>query len=759
MKIHFLFPILLSLLNFSCSSTDSTVNKAGQPVYQDVPYLQDYAVKYPAELEGLHKVGADRNKVIQVLAANDLYNPYNGHLQIPGSLEQDRRYRPMKDKNVKDMIVYENQFVYLNDEAIFSNAWAGKLFSRHQMPTAQLLCGGPDFTFMISDGQSVALINDSMKLWFDTVRDDRVLDLKYDALNQKYWVLTQKTLFVYSSGDKKLKSVFQDSKGSLACFDVSQTNGKVYLGSDAGYYVLDASGTLVNDLNEKLPWTELTSIREVNGQIWFGSTKGAFMLRDDGKFNYYYGRRWLPGDAVTHIAPGPEGSVLILTDMGLGQICFKEMTLEEKAMVYEKQVRQRHIRFGVNVNVSRLNDHNLSTAENWVADSDNLWTSMYLGSQIFRYLSTGSEEAKQNAYEAFEALERFHTINNIKGLFGRSFERRGYQDFHKEYRDYVNHYWYDGYQGTISWRHADDPEWDWRASASSDQTIGQIFAMTLIAEYIEDAEWRDRAVKILDDLMGYIVANDMCLIDYNGLPSLWGRWNPEYVNRFDTMIGDRKICSSNIVAFLQTAYRFTGKDIYKDKAFELMNEYGYLENLMRPFSEIGHAPEDADGWSRMLSEEWNHSDDEMYFLAYWGLYPYAFNDTLKTQYFDAIKDHWQMERPEKNPLWNFCYALTGAKEFDLDESVWTLKEFPLDMIQFANINSHRKDIEFVEKDFWGQTTAEVLPPDERPSLKHNRSWFTLDAGDRHHELSAGDTFLLPYWMGRFLGVISAPVSD
>ncbi len=759
MKIHFLFPILLSLLIFFCSSTDSTVNKAGQSVYQDVPYLQDYAVKYPAELEGLHKVGADRNGVIQVLAADGLYNPYNGHLQIPGSLEQDRRYRPMKDKNVKDMIVYENQFVYLDDEAIFSNAWAGKLFSRHQMPTAKLFCGGPDFTFMISDGQSLALIHDSMKLWFDTVRDDHIQDLKYDALNQKYWVLTQKTLFVYSSQEKKLKSVFQDSKGSLTSFDVSQTSSKVYLGTDAGYYVLDTSGTLLEDLNEKLPWTELTAIREVNGQIWFGSTKGAFMLRNDGKFNYYYGRRWLPGDVVTHIAPEPEGSVLILTDMGLGQICFKEMTLEDKAMVYEKQVRQRHIRFGVNVNVSRLQDHNLSTAENWVADSDNLWTSMYLGSQIFRYLSTGSEEAKQNAYEAFEALERFHTINNIKGLFGRSFERRGYQDFHKEYRDYVNHYWYDEYQGTISWRHADDPEWDWRASASSDQTIGQIFAMTLIAEYIEDAEWRDRAVKILDDLMGYIVANDMCLIDYNGLPSLWGRWNPEYVNRFDTMIGDRKICSSNIVAFLQTAYHFTGKVIYKDKAFELMNEYGYLENLKRPFSEIGPAPEDADGWSKLLSEEWNHSDDEMYFLGYWGLYPYAFNDTLKAQYFDAIKDHWQMERPEKNPLWNFCYAITGAKEFDLDESVWTLKEFPLDLIQFANINSHRKDIEFVEKNFWGQTTTEVLPPDERPSLKHNRSWFTLDAGDRHHELSAGDTFLLPYWMGRYLGVISAPVSD
>ena len=316
-------------------------------------------------------------------------------------------------------------------------------------------------------------------------------------------------------------------------------------------------------------------------------------------------------------------------------------------------------------------------------------------------------------------------------------------------------YWYPGYNNVVSWYHANE-DWDWRGTASSDQTVGQIFAMTLIAEYIDDEDWRKRAVKILDDLMSYIVENDYCLVDYNGMPSLWSRWNPEYVNRFDTVVGDRKVYSSNIIAFLQSAYKHTGKEVYREKAFELINKHGYLENLLRPFSEIGNAPEDADNWSKMLSEEWNHSDDEMYFLAYWALYPYAFNDTLKTQYREAIKDHWNWERPEKNALWNFCYAMTGATEFDLDASIWTLKEWPLDMIQYAVENSHRKDIEFIEKNFWGQITAEVLPPDERPELKHNRNLFNLDAGDRKSELSAGDAYLLPYWMVRFLGVISPP---
>ncbi|MDX1285391.1 MAG: hypothetical protein R3182_10270, partial [Draconibacterium sp.] len=412
--------------------------------------------------------------------------------------------------------------------------------------------------------------------------------------------------------------------------------------------------------------------------------------------------------------------------------------------------------YGLNSNVNPLQNHNLSTNQLHVADSDNLWTAMYLGSQLFRYLVTGSEEAKENCRESFEAMERLHEINGIDGLFGRTIERRGYQEFKKEYRSYVENYWYDGYNGNISWFHAEDDEWDWRASASSDQTVGQIFALTLIAQYIDEPEWKNRAIELLDQLMTYIVENDYCLVDYNGLPSLWGRWHPEYVNRFGKMIGDRKVYSSNLIAFLQTAYHFTGKEMFKEKAFELIHEHGYYENLMRPFDKIGNAPEDADAWSKMLSGEWNHSDDEMYFLAYWGLYPYAFNDTLKEGYRQAIKDHWEWERPEKNSLWNFCYALTGAIDFDLEESVWHLKEFPLDLIQYEVKNSHRKDIVFVEENFWGKTIEEVLPPDERPELKHNRSLFKLDGGDRKSELSAGDTFLLPYWMGRYLGVISAP---
>jgi hypothetical protein len=255
--------------------------------------------------------------------------------------------------------------------------------------------------------------------------------------------------------------------------------------------------------------------------------------------------------------------------------------------------------------------------------------------------------------------------------------------------------------------------------------------------------------------MGYIVDNDMYIIDVDGEPTLWGKWNPDYVNGFPTNVGDRRLYSSNIIAFLQTAYKFTGKEKYKDKAYELMEKNGYLENLMRPISEIG--PSDADEWSKQLSHEWNHSDDEMYFLAYYGLYPYAFTPELKEQYKASIKDHWTVERPEKNALWNFIYAMTGEQDFDLEESVWFLKNYPLDLRNWSVKNSQRKDIELMPENFRKQTTKELLPLGELPLYRHNGNIFNLDReGNGDSLISAGDVWLLPYWMGRYIGVISAP---
>ena len=186
-----------------------------------------------------------------------------------------------------------------------------------------------------------------------------------------------------------------------------------------------------------------------------------------------------------------------------------------------------------------------------------------------------------------------------------------------------------------------------------------------------------------------------------------------------------------------------------------MDEYGYLENLMRPISQIGTS--NADELSKNLSHEWNHSDDEMYFVGYPGLFNYAFTPELKEKYGQSIFDHWQSERPEKNALWNFIYSMTGSDEFDLKEAIGYLQNYPIDLRTWGVHNSQRKDIDLLPENFRGQTTKELLPLGELPLHRHNGNIFDLDRdGDGTGLISAGDTWLLPYWMGRYLGIIRGP---
>lgn len=724
----------------------SAVAQSGQPVYIDSAYSQDYSVRYerlrvkdPKTIQ-LQRVVSDRNGVVEILSSEGLLRPSGGAFLYPGELTPDQTYQAMRDKKIGSIGLYNRQLIYADDKMLFSNAWAGKVLVPHKLPGVVLLAGGDNFSFLLSDGHTLEYRKDSSLLW-QGQSGDQILDIRFNRRNGSFWVLGENSVSIFAPGNGGLRVVYR-GKG-FTCMDPAESSDLILVGTHDGYFVLDgASGLVIGDVFRRLPCTDITVIRRIGGKIWFGSTQGAFVLRDDNKFDYFASRRWLPSDKVTDIAAGPSNTVLVLTDKGLGEIHFDSVTLYDKAMYYEQEMRERHVRLGFNSELVRMKDGDLSTGSMSDSDNDGLWTSMYLGGEAFRYAATHDPEALQNIRESLDAMERLYTINSMTGFPSRSFERRGYAS-----------------ADTMVWKRAADPEWDWKSTTSSDEAIGHVFVYGVIAEIVDDTTLKNKAIHLLDALMTHIVEHDLYLVDWNGKPTTWGRWNPEYVNARPVMVGDRKINSSNIIGMLQTAYHFTGKPMFRDKAFELMNKYGYLENLMRPMKDIGTAPADADDLSRRLSEHWNHSDDEMYFLGYWGLYRYAFNDSLKTLYKSAILDHWQMERPEKEGAWDLFTAMTGVHDFDLDAAVWYLKRIPLDMIDWGVHNSQRKDIELLPDGFRRQETKEVLPPDEVPIRKHNANRFDLDRNSHgSNEQSAGDIWLLPYWLGRYLKVISAPVA-
>ncbi|MCK4989252.1 MAG: hypothetical protein KAS29_02155, partial [Bacteroidales bacterium] len=297
------------------------------------------------------------------------------------------------------------------------------------------------------------------------------------------------------------------------------------------------------------------------------------------------------------------------------------------------------------------------------------------------------------------------------------------------------------------WRLTDDGRWRWKSTTSSDESCGHFFVYALFAEIVPDKEWQERAIHQIKIEMDHIIEHDWYLVTWNGEITQWGRWNPDYVNSFPINVGDRRLNSTLILAFLQTAYHFTGDEIYKEKAYELMDEYGYEENVTRPATVIGHVE------GEVLSDSWNHSDDEMYFLTIPGLVKYAFTEELKKEYFKTAQSHWEIERSENNPLWNYLYALIGGSYYDLEESAWWLREFPMDLISWSVDNSHRQDLTRVEPNFRRQEYTDVLPRDERPMHLHNNAYRNNGGSNGSREYPPY-IYLLPYWAGRYVEAIT-----
>jgi len=674
-------------------------------------------------------------------------------------------YRHMKNKHIDGVISYQNQFVYTDDHLLFSNAWAGNFFAAHNMKKPSVFAGDKDFNFLLTDGSDLVYLGkDGSALW--TARIPHVISIKFNEAKNNFLIVTADSLSLFSPAEKKMVSIFKGV--DITCAIPAKAGEKIIVGTKRGYQWLKGSGMPEGELITKVPCPEITDLEEINDVLWFGSTRGAFKLTEGNTYDYYASERWLPDNKVVDIAPGPEGSVLVLTETGLGQICFKKMTLEEKAMILEEQTRKYHIRYGFSCTGEGMSKGNRSAMVLADSDNDGLWTAMYLGGQLFRYAATKDPEAWENCKEALMGFERLYAITGVPGLPARAYEWMGYESsgytnaFSERSRQLFEASGYD--VKSSPWRRGTSNGWVWKSTTSSDEVLGHYFALSLFVDLADDSSWRARAKNLLTALSEHIYKNNLYLVDWDGKPTTWGKWNPDYVNGFTPQVGDRKLTSSNVTGFLQSAYHVTKDEKYKQKVLELFEKHGYLENLMRPMKEIGRVESKDSGkytsWAEMLSNEWNHSDDEMYFLGYWCLYPYALNEDLKGKYKEAIRDHWEMLRPEKDPTWNFTYAMTGAKDFDLDESIWWLKRHPLDNISWNIENSQRQDIEKLPKNFMNRYTKEVISPAEGVVQKHNGTRFELDqAGNGSSEDTPGDVWLLPYWMGRYLDVISAPIKE
>jgi hypothetical protein len=487
----------------------------------------------------------------------------------------------------------------------------------------------------------------------------------------------------------------------------------------------EAAGELrIRRLPVHLPVNDLTVIAVESPEVtWIGSPQGAVRLDvRELRVEYFAGERWLPDDRVTGIG-FDRGSTWIETAKGFSRIDYTETTLADKSRAFVERIQARHNRWGLTASSDLRVPGDLSTNQLVSTDNDGLWTAMYVAAECFRFKVTGQADARDNARRGMQAVLRLEAITGIPGFPARSFIKVGVDTQPR-----------DG-----EWHDAAETGWRWKGDTSSDEIVGHYFVYPIYYDLVADESEKAQLRAALERITNHILDHQYQLIDLDGQRTRWGWWGPDDIW---TEPGETGLRALHLLSHLRVAMHLAaGTEAahkYQTAYDDLINRHRYhLLTRNQKIAIPGHI---------------NHSDDELAFLSYYPLLQYETDPQLRAVYTQSLERSWQVERPERNPLWNVIYAAGAkAKDFDRAESIRTLREIPMETISWTVHNSSRLDVPVdpLSDRFGHRQALVVLPYDEIPMWKWNGNPYNLDGGNGGRGEDDGAYFLLPYWMGRY----------
>ena len=507
--------------------------------------------------------------------------------------------------------------------------------------------------------------------------------------------------------------------------------GMLWVGTKDGVLVYDSRNHWVSkkDVNSLCSYNIKKILFGKSGKRYVGTDIG-IMIYDGAKRHFYVKGYWLPDSEVTAIAENAEGNAIIVgTKSGISYIETLTMTLADKARHYEQMTEKYNVRdIGFVTNRFIDNDYDFSTGHVEISDNDGLWTGSYLISQSFRYAVTGEQEALDISRRSMKALLHLMKITGIPGFTARAIRRPGETNFGN---------------GHPEWHLTKDDisELEWKGETSSDEMVGHFTASSCYFDFCATEEEKKEISDAICAIVDHILSHDYRLCDADGLPTTWANWNPNDLNRSDRWYWERGINSLEMLCFLKVAYHMSGDEKYNAEYLRLIKEEHYAVNTMSRKVDDAHTC---------------HIDDNLGFLTSIPLLRYETDPDILHCYLIGMREHWEYERIEHNPFWNILYAAFTDECSDLDTGVNGLRELPLDLLELKLINSVRNDLEWdysPEKYDEEPQMKVALPYDEKPLAAYDTNQLMADRTRDDYRLCDGAIYLMPYWIGRYYGLI------
>ncbi|MBE6783552.1 MAG: hypothetical protein E7536_06025 [Ruminococcaceae bacterium] len=195
----------------------------------------------------------------------------------------------------------------------------------------------------------------------------------------------------------------------------------------------------------------------------------------------------------------------------------------------------------------------------------------------------------------------------------------------------------------------------------------------------------------------------------------------------------------------------------------------------------------------------NDSDLEMAMLGLYTLFQTETDEDILSYYRKSLEAWWDVAASTENPLWYYVYQLAYPDKTIKDAygnnilqtASWSLSRHPISTVRYRASNNNRDDIAQLDLSALGvdmhdlptyslkskHQPAEmgenpeildyaklilsassiewaVAAPDERALHKYNENSYILNGYYQQTCMEASTTYTLPYWMGRYHGMLS-----
>ncbi|MVM28671.1 regulator [Spirosoma sp. HMF4905] len=487
--------------------------------------------------------------------------------------------------------------------------------------------------------------------------------------------------------------------------------------------------------------------RAPNGSMWVGTETGVVRYRPDGSHSLRFSRRWLLDDHVNDIAFDAEGNAWVATTKGVSAIKRRPMTLAQKQDYFYDVLMKRHIRSPWIAGQCRLPiPGDVTTWESDDDDNDGEYTANYLAMECFRYAATKSPDAKAKAKKAFDFLKLLQEVTGTDGFFARTIVPAtwtrvddGNRTFTPRERadELVKEPRFKAVE--IRWRKSADGKWLWKGDTSSDELCGHMMGYYVYYELVADEAEKVVIRKHVARIVDHLIANDFSLTDIDEKHTRWGVWSPNRLNRDPDWAPDRNQNSMELLAFLKLAYYVTGKPIYEQHYRRLIDKEGYLDNMAKIDQQ---------------NPAWFIYFDVMLAAYIYPILVRCEKDPEIRSFYESHMDKWLAQRKaDKNPLINFLYCYSRDKKVELVPSIDFLVDTPLDLINWTVDHTKREDVSIVRTPVLDELQVNELPPASiRTVVRWDKNpWAAVNG---QPDIEREPVFwLLPYWMGRYLGMI------